>query len=429
MNCYQEQSREIPVIAHVDVFVASGGPAGTGAALGAAKNGASVMIADEMNCFGGMMSHWTGLTDSPVMEAIQKRCRLEPWASEKFEDVNPLAINHEKAKLAIFDMLEEAGVRMRLHTRCADVIMEGTCVKGVILESKSGRQAVMCKVLIDCTGDGDLAARTGAEFQLGREEDHRMQPVTLMFKIEGVDPGRMIAPGCFEALVDVPKGEIQALARKHLPAPAGHVLLYPSVVPGQVVVNMTNLTDINGADADDLTKAEIVCHRQIPKIIAFLREFAPGYENCSLHSVAANVGVRETRHFKGEYTVVPDDIVDARLFDDWIAVRNFFNFDIHNVDGAGLDKDGVQRHFTARGQYSLPYRAILPEKVEHLLLCGRNISGTHKAHSNFRVMPICANLGLGAGTAAALAAKQGVAPRNLDIHEVQAALKNLGVEP
>ena len=137
--------------------------------------------------------------------------------------------------------------------------------------------------------------------------------------------------------------------------------------------------------------------------------------------------MRETRHFKGLYTITPEDIVEARVFDDWIATRNRFNFDIHNVEGSGLDKNGAQKHFRDKGQYTIPYRACVPEKIDGLLLSGRNISGTHKAHSNFRVMPICMNVGLGVGTAAAVAVKENVLPRNVDVKTVQALLEKQGV--
>jgi hypothetical protein len=426
----QEAARETPVRYDVDVIVAGGGPAGIGAALGAARNGAKTLLVEEMNCLGGiatsgMMSHWCGGTVSPVTTEIMNRSNAEKWDNE-IENPN-WVINQERLKLTLFDLMEEAGVTVLLHTRCADVVKDGDNVTGVILESKSGREAVRAKVVIDATGDGDVAARAGAEYAKGREDDQKMQPVTLMFKIGGVDWDHAVFPGSFESKVETPKGELQALAKKLLPPPAGHVLLYKGTISGQVVVNMTNLTGIDGTSNVDLTHAEIVCHRQIPKIIAFLREYVPGYEKCYHLASAAVVGVRETRHFKGLYTLNEHDIVEARVFDDWIATKNRFNFDIHNVEGAGLDKHGAQHHFTCKGSYSIPYSACVPEKLDGLLLSGRNISGTHKAHSNFRVMPICTNIGFGVGIAAAEAVRQNCSVRRVDIKKVQAALEAAGV--
>ncbi len=433
MKTYLEAGKTVPVVAEVEVLVAGGGPAGVGAALAAARNGAKTMLIEHFNCLGGiatsgLMSHWTGASEGPIYEEILDRCLAQPWPGEPAGHKLRQHICHEKLKLVLFDMLEEAGVIFQLHTDVVDVIMEDGRITGVITQSKSGREAILAKVVIDATGDGDAAARAGAEFAKGREEDGLMQPVTLMFKIDGVDYERAIFPGSFESKVDVPKGEIQALGRRELAHPAGHVLLYRSTVPGQVVVNMTNLTGIDGTSARDLTRAEVACHRQAPKIVAFLREYAPGYENCRLLETAAVVGVRETRHFKGVYTLTAEDIVEAPVFPDWIATRNHFNFDIHNVKGAGLDANGAQAHFQSRGKYTIPYGCCVPEKIDGLLLAGRNISGTHKAHSNFRVMPICVNIGQGVGTAAAVAVKDGVLPRGVDLAKVQKLLQAQGVK-
>ena len=432
MKMYCEPARELPVVGSYDVIVAGGGPAGIAAAWAAAANGAETILLEHANCLGGMaipgyMSHWVGTTGSSVYREILKRCLEDPWESEKLSNGNKHVINHEKQKLVILDLLEEAGVKIQLRTDVVGVCKEGSKVKGVITESKSGREVIEGKVVIDCTGDGDVAAFAGVPFQLGREEDQKMQPVTLMFKLAGVDPETAICPGSFETLVDVPKGEIQALGRTHLPAPAGHVLLYPSTIPGIVVVNMTNVIDIDGTDVRDLSKAEIICMRQIPEIVKFLREFAPGYEHCYAIASAANVGVRETRHFKGLYALTAEDIVEGRTFDDWIATKCAFNFDIHNVDGAGLDKNGAQKHFHSKGTYTIPYRCCVPETVDGLLFAGRNISGSHKAHSNYRAMPICCGMGQGCGTAAAVAVKDQVELRHVDIAKVQELLLKDGV--
>ena len=156
----------------------------------------------------------------------------------------------------------------------------------------------MAKVIIDSTGDGDIAARAGAEYCLGRETDGAMQPASLMFKIGGVDYSRAVFPSKFEDYIQIPAGEIQSLGKSHLPFPAGHVLLYRSSLPGIVTCNMTNCIEVDGTKAEDLAKATLECRRQLKPILDFLHEFVPGYENCFLLSSAALIGVRETRHFK-----------------------------------------------------------------------------------------------------------------------------------
>lgn len=433
MKTIIEPSKTIPVSAEADVLVCGSGPGGIGAALGAARAGCkNVLLLESGNAVGGvattgMMSHWTGATESPLMKEIWLRQSQNSLLPENEKGrVNNL-ICHEALKNTLLDMLAEAGVRVQLYTQVVEAIKDGDKVTGVITESKSGREAILAKVVIDATGDGDVAARAGAEFEIGREGDGVCQPVTLMFRLGGVDTENCIRPGSFESKVQVPAGEIQDLARKMLTPPAGHVLLYPQHLPGEMCVNMTNVTNTDATDVRSLSAAELTCRKQMEEIVDFLRKYAPGYEHCYVVASASNIGVRESRHFKTLYKMNEDDIVEARLFDDWIATRNHFNFDIHNTKGAGLDANGAQAKFYAKGKYTIPYRCCVPEKLNGLLLAGRNIGGTHKAHSNFRVMPICINVGQGAGIAATQAVDRGIEPRDVDVSLVQQELIKQGV--
>lgn len=430
---YTEPSREISVISDVDVLVLGAGPAGIGAAVWAARTGANTMLieqAGDVGCIStiGLMSHWTGNTKGGFYDEILNRSADSDYAAANFGfHVDKQIINPEHLKTVYLQILHEAGVRLRLYTFASDVIMEGTTIKGVILESKSGREAVMAKVVIDCTGDGDIAAKSGAAYYLGRETDGSMQPVTIMFKVGGVDYSKAIFPSSFEDQIEVPAGEIQSLGKQHLPFPAGHVLLYATSLPGVVTCNMTNCTKINGTDVDDLVKATLICREQMEPIVAFLRKYAPGYENCYLLSSASLIGVRETRHFKGVQTITEEDIQNARVFDNWVVSKAHFNFDVHNMTGNGLDQTGCQAHFQQKKGYTIPYGCFVPESIDGLLLAGRNISGTHMAHSNFRVMPICINMGQAVGIAAALAIHHKILPRDVDAKEIQQILIKHGV--
>ena len=328
----------------------------------------------------------------------------------------------------MLDMLSEAGVKPRLYTFASDVIMDGNKITGVIIESKSGREAIMGKVIIDASGDGDTAAKAGAPHYKGRESDGKMQPMTIMFKVGGVDVNKVRFVGSFEDTYETPNGDLQTLAKQNIPFPAGHVLIYQTTLPGIVTCNMTNCIDVDGTNADDLTKAEITCRSQIEPIINFLRKYVEGFENCFIISSASIIGVRETRHFEGEKTLTHEDILNARVFEDWVVTNAQFNFDVHNISGPGLDKTGVQKHFKQNKGYTIPYGCLVPKNIDGLLLAGRNISGTHLAHSSYRVMPICVNMGQAAGIAAALSVKNNLVPRDLDISLIQQELKKQGVD-
>ena len=301
-------------------------------------------------------------------------------------------------------------------------MMDGEKVTGIICHSKDGFSAFGAKTVIDASGDGDVAYKSGADFFKGRESDGKMQPATLMFKVGGVDMERAVFPGSFETLVPTERGELQALAKEILPHPAGHVLLYRSTIPGIVTCNMTNVTDIDGTSAEDLTRAETVCRKQIPHIVKFLREYVPGYENCYIIGSASLMGIRETRHFKGVSTITEQEISAAVQHEDAVVFDAHFNFDVHNITGAGLDKTGCQKNFKQKNGYTIPYGCLVPERIDGLLLSGRNISGTHMAHSNFRVMPICIGIGEACGVAAALASKSGRQPRKIDAAEIRAVI-------
>ena len=420
-----EERRETPVWEQVDVLVVGSGPAGVSAAICAAREGVSVMLLEQSGNVGGiategLMSHWTGNTEGGFYDEILER---SADAAQMRKVIDP-----ERLKTILLEMLEEAGVKLLLYTFACAPVMEGNKIKGVIAENKTGRGAALGKIVVDASGDGDIAARAGVPYYIGRETDGKMQPATIMFKVAGVDVERGVFPGGFEEHLAIPAGDIQKLGEEHLPSPAGHVLLYRSTLPGIVTCNMTNCTDIDGTKAEDLTRATVVCRKQMESIVHFLREYVPGFENCYLISSASLIGIRETRHFKGEAVITREDILEARVFDDWVVTKAHFNFDVHNMTGNGLDETGVQKNFQQKKGYTIPYGCFVPLEVDNLYLAGRNISGTHMAHSNYRVMPICANMGQAVGVAAAICVKEGTVPRELSAATVQRRLIESGVQ-
>ena len=271
MKTYLEQAREIPVIHEVDVIVAGGGPAGVGAALSSARLGLKTMLVEQAGDVGGvattgLMSHWTGKTRGGIYEEILDASM--PGDGKWRQTIDP-----ERLKTVLLSMLSEAGVIIRTYTFASEPIMEGNQVRGLIMESKSGREAVCSKVLIDCTGDGDVAAKSNVPYFTGREEDGKMQPMTLMFKVAGVKEEEIDfhLPGSFESNPSVPGGGIQDLGKANLESPIGHVLLYRTAQKGVITVNMTNSLDVDGTNAEDLAKAHIQCRLQMEPIVKFLR--------------------------------------------------------------------------------------------------------------------------------------------------------------
>lgn len=422
-------NKNLPCIADVDVLVCGGGPAGIGAALCASREGASVMIVEMGGCLGGiatagMMSHWGGESSSKVMQEIFVRSRETDLGYSWIDENNPgeNSIPHDIQMIVLEEMMRESGVKILYYSMVCDAVTENGSIVGVTVQNKSGKGFIRAKCVIDATGDGDVAASAGVPFVKGRETDGKMQPCTLMFKIGGVDYDRAVFPHSFETTVETEKGELQALGDKLLPFPAGHVLLYRQPEPGTVCVNMTNAIGIDGTDAESVTQGMMTCRSQIMPIIRFLREYAPGYEKCWLMSSASLLGIRETRHFEGIESLSAEDILEANYHDNWIVRRAYFNFDVHNLTGSSLDKTGIQKEWKQTGTYTIPYGCLLPKNVEGLLLSGRNISGSHLAHSNFRIMSVCIALGEAAGVAAALSVKQGKRLRDIDVKDIQKRL-------
>jgi len=222
-----KETFDTPVTRDVDVLVLGGGPSGFSAAVCAARNGANTLLIEQSGEIGGvattgLMSHWTGNTKGGFYEEILDKsvCSHNPRP-----EVGRIQINHEVLKLTMLDMLEEAGTDLLLHTFACGAVMEDNKVTGTFIQNKSGRQAIKAKICIDATADGDIAASAGVPYFKGREEDGLMQPVTLMFQVTNVDLDRIQYVHGFEQSYDVPKGDVQTLARKHMKSPLGHVLV------------------------------------------------------------------------------------------------------------------------------------------------------------------------------------------------------------
>jgi hypothetical protein len=336
----------------------------------------------------------------------------------------------ETAKIVATRMCQEAGVNLLLHTQVVDAVSRidepdgRSRVTGVVCASKSGLHLQEAQVFIDCSADADVAERAGAQTVTGRESDGLTQPMTLFFRISHVDDDVVeayvrahpedIRP--FASLVD------KARAEGRFPAPRRGVGMYKTLQPGVWRINTTRILGRRGTSVHDLTAAEIEAREQVHALMAFFRSDLPGFADCRLLDTAAQIGVRETRRIVGEYTLTLGDLQNGRRFPDVVALCGY-PVDIHDPKGAG---GGVAESPPTANVYEIPYRVMVPAAVDGLLVAGRAVSSTHEALGAIRVMPPCFAMGEAAGIAAALCVRDGTAPRNVSVAELQDLLRSRG---
>lgn len=416
-----EAPRATPVRDRVDVLVVGGGPAGVGAALAAAREGARTLLVERGGMLGGM---WTAGLVNPLFEATRNGwlvaelvARLQTagaWRRWKFA----YTFDVETMKRELEALLLESGVELLYHTLAVDSVVEAGRVCGVVIESKAGREALLAGVTVDCTGDGDVAARAGVPFEFGRLADGLVQPLTLMFMVEGAgDYEQESAPALYDALVATG-------AQAGLPFGRENYVPWVISLPqsGEAAVQYTHVYRLNPLDPADLTAGTVAARRQAAEAVAALRG-VPGLEQVRLSQTAASLGIRETRRIVGQYRLELDDLAAGRRFPDAVA-RCDFGVDIHEpAPGAGVSSG----HGARMQPYEIPYRCLVPEGVEGLLVAGRCISGSHEAHASYRVTGTCLATGQAAGLAAAWSARAGETPGRVSGQALRAALMSRGV--
>jgi hypothetical protein len=450
--------RRAMLAADTEVLVVGGGPAGIAAALGAADAGAKVILVERYGFLGGnataalVMPLAVFFTQEPDREAsgaatfyptdhgrgrpviagvlqrlltrlIQAGGALPPSETTG----NTVPFDPEILKLVIMDLLAGAGVKVLLHAFASDVF-EGPQLKGGVFETKSGPVVIRAKVVVDCTGDGDLAAWAGAPYEVGRETDGLAQPMTLMFRMMDFEKAGFEAyvkehpeqwrgvHGLWDLIRKATAAGELSLAREDL-------LIFGTPHEKELAVNSTRVINVLGTDVWDLTYAEWASRKQLRQIASFLRRHVPGFENSYVGQSGTHIGVRESRRILGEYLLTADDILTARKFEDTIA-QGSYPIDIHNPEGKGT----LLQRLPPGETYDIPLRCLLPREVDNLLVAGRCISGTHEAHSSYRVMPISMATGQAAGTCAAIAARTARAPGKIPAREVQIELIRQGAD-
>ncbi len=454
MRTVTEPSRQIPVLAQADVVVCGGGPGGFPAAIAAARHGPKTVLIERYGFMGGLataglvapiLAHTASHSHTPIVEGILREATermhalgCAPAWDETLQEWG-VRFDAEALKVVIDEMCQEAGVTLLLHTLVSDVLMDGPSVSGVIVESKSGRQAVMGKIFIDATGDADVAARAGAPVTQGRSYDGKGESMGSFFHIAGHEP-----------LSEERKAQLRNQIEREMEDGRFHFynpnFLNSNAYHGDHTSN--NMTRYGGDSTlgTDMSRAETSIRHDVWELLRYLRATVPEFGNAYVQQTSVQVGPRESRQIVGPYALTGDDVVAGRKFDDAIA-RGSWWIDIHCPLGNTYPVHlcvvecpmGAEcpywraEHDNMRSRdrlyppesdwYDIPYRCLLSVKVPNLLASGRCISATHEGMAGARVMGTCVAVGQAAGTAAALAIADGVSPAEVDVPSLQETLR------
>ena len=409
MEWISEPERKIPVIANVDLLVCGGGFAGVAAAISAAKNGVKVMLLEKYGFLGGLVTAALVITTPPLNNGLNieiyrrlKEKSVYARCEDSGEEIELNAMDPEIVKYELFHMLQEQGVDFLLHTYIAGSLTEGNLIKGVIVENKAGRQAILAQIVVDATGDADVAAFSGAPFRLVKK------PMTMMFNLVGVDVKRALEElrtwGRIREVVKeaIERGDLSFDLGVFRNFGAPGVSLEKLVYEDELNVWSGNLLDMDGTNPKDLTRAEVITREHAMKLAIFLKSRVSGFEKSRIEYTATQVGVRATRQILGEAIPSMEEVKQKKFVD--TVVKPYANAEMR-----------------------LPYGSILPQRVENLLVAGRCISAEEEAMGQLRLIPVCSATGEAAGTAAALAIHNEISPRRIDVSILQKTLEKQGL--
>ena len=427
--------KNIPVVGRYDVVVCGGGPAGFIAAIAAARKGASVALVEQYGFLGGMATTSYVAPLSVFTYKGRKVIGGIPWEFiERLEELGggliekPLgnvAFDPELYKLLCQRMVLEAGVKLYLHSYLSGCVCGDGRISQVIIENKSGSQALEAAVFIDCTGDADLAYMAGVPMQ--DKSGRPLQPMSSYFILNGVDTD---SPMVREAMHHNKQGEncyCLPMRKKMLELQEeldipdfGGPWYCTTLHDGCVAVNVTRVS-ADACDAEQLSAAECSLREDCFRMAGIFRKLFPEFRNCYVASVAVNGGVRETRNIKGMHVISAQEYLNAFHYEDSIS-RGAHPIDIHASKGASQSVT-----FLEEPAY-VPYRALIAEGFPNLLVAGRCLSADRVAFASLRVQASCMGSGQAAGVAAALASASGVAVQDVDVPALVAELKDLGAQ-
>lgn len=410
-----------------DVIVAGGGFTGVAAACSAAREGLSVLLIEKNGYLGGaacccyvnpfMPYHVTLNGEKKMISDGLFRDILTRLEKKGALMKNRHGFNEELLKLIFDEMTEEYGVTVLFHSYIIASKVEDRLVKNVTVSNKSGISVFEARYFIDATGDADLSVLSGCNYRLGRETDNLCQPMTLCFRIAGVDFSKLTP----EVWKNANELYVKYRTEGKIKNPREDILHFPHMAEGVIHLNSTRIVKKNPVDAFDITEAERMARKQEYELYSFLKGNVPGFENSVLLASAPEIGVRESRMIEGEYTLTEYDLKNCTKFDDAIAAGNY-DIDIHNPEGSGTS----HYYFKENEYYTIPFRCLQPKGINNLLAAGRCISSTHEAQASYRIMPICCTLGEAAGTAIGVCAAQNVLCKQADVCLIREKLKSYG---
>ncbi len=428
-SMFAEDAREITVRADYDVMVCGGGPAGFSAALAAARAGAKTAVIETNGCLGGV---WTSgllswILDGKNKSGIMAELIAKLTESQTGRIMESAFVYHpDEMKMALEQMLLDAGVRVRLHTRVVGAANdEANRLTTILTESKSGREAWTAKAFIDATGDGDLAAQAGCDFDFGRPGDGITQPFSMIGLFTGVTTDQ-IAP--FVRAVAEPRGlgrakpNLLAEMRKSGVDPSYGGPTIFRIREGLFCLMANHQYNVSAVDADDVSRATMEARHEVHRLVGSLRKMGGVWKNVELVTTSEQIGTREGRRIHGRYTVSDEDLKTGARFEDSIC-RVTFPIDVHATDPTKT-KEIESKPFKSQ-PYDVPLRALLARDVDGLMLAGRNISGDFIAHSSYRVTGNSVVMGEAAGVTSALSVKNQVLPHEVPFAEMSKTMQNL----
>ena len=428
---FHEDARDLPLVSDADVIVCGAGPAGVTAAITAARSGANVRLFEWRGCLGGV---WTAGLLGYLLDfnkaGFNKELltRLDKMGARRGKSMGSITYEPEGMKLLLEEMCVEAGVKFQLHTRVAAAYRDGRRLSTIVTESKSGRQAWRAPVFIDTTGDGDLGALAGCDFQFGESKECPCQPMSLNALlvckdaaalkdfIHVSDPDKTVGPSKKAFLAEIQR--------------AGHFPSYSSPTLWQVrdnllLVMMNHEFSVKPYDAAQVTEATVHARAEMNKIVNSLRQLGGPWEGLQIAATAEQIGVRDGRRIAGRYVVNKDDLISGARHEDAVT-RATFGVDIHAISAERNKVASIDNKNIKVKPYDIPLRAMIAKDVDGLMMAGRTISGDFIAHASYRVTGNSVGMGEGAGVIAAIAAKSKRPPHEVEWSEGAAMLQKIG---